>query len=441
MKKALFIVIALICACALLVSCSDDADTTKDKNDDSFSIVDVTAKALQAPEYGDNNQAVKTAARGANDFAFRLSAALAHNAGDDNFVCSPYSVWMPLAALVNATDDQHKAALLSALGAAGVSQDDVNTAASRMLYDLTKLEDKEYREKYYYNPLKIANAIFVGKTVTLRREFAQTFMDFYRGSSINVDFSSRDAVDAVNRWASKNTNGLITDLVQKFNSSTVAAIANAIYFSDRWAWEFDSKETKEGVFHAPTGDTRAWYMLREGSDQSYYEDEQVQAMPLRFKHDGGMYIVLPKDGNAKTLLSSMTNDYFNEIQQNSSLAKGKLLLPRFSIQSDIKGLNEALELLGVPLFDAESAPLTGGLIKEDMRVWVSDAIQKAVIQVDEKGTTAAAVTVIIMDATSTGPQPNIPFEMICDRPFVFILYEYTNDGGRQILFTGMVNQP
>jgi len=436
MKKNKLTAGALVCVCALLMSCPGGAKN----NDDFFSIVNVTAKTLQAPEYGEDDPAIKTAARGANDFAFRLSAALAKNAGDENFVCSPYSVWMPLAALVNAAGAEHKAALLTALGAAGISQNDINTAASRMLYDLTKLREKEYGEKYYYNPLKIANAVFVGNKVTLRREFAQAFMDFYRGSSINVDFSSRDAVDAVNRWAGKNTGGLITDLVQEFDPSTVAAIANAIYFSDRWAWEFDRKETKEGVFHAPAGDTTARYMLREGKDQFYYQDEKVQALPLYFKHGGGLYIVLPQDGSARALLSSMTDEYFNEIQRNSSLAEGKLLLPRFSLQNDINGLKEALQLLGVPLFDAEAAPLTGGLIEEDIPVWLSVAIQKAVIQVDEKGTTAAAVTVMT-GATSAGPQPNVPFEMICDRPFVFILYEYTHDGGSQILFTGMVNQP
>jgi serpin B len=414
------------------------ADSDVSGNDGSFSIVNVTPKALQVPGYGENDQAVRTAANGANDFAFRLSAALADNAEDENFVCSPYSVWMPLAALVNATGDQHKDALLTALGAAGITQNDINKAASRMLYDLTKLEDREYRG--YYNPLKITNAIFVSNKVTFRKDFAQAFMDFYRGSSINVDFSSRSAVDAVNRWASANTGGLITNLVQEFDPLTVAAIANAIYFSDRWAWEFDRTDTKEGVFHAPAGDTRAWYMLREGSDQLYYQDDKVQAIPLRFKHDGGMYIVLPKDGDAKSLLTSvMTNDYFNEIQRDSHLAEGKLLLPRFSIQNDINGLKEALEALGVPLFDAESAPLTG-LIKEDIPIWLSGAIQKAVIHVDEKGTTAAAVT-IMEGVGSAGPQPNIPFEMICDRPFVFILYEYTHDGGNQILFTGMVNRP
>jgi serpin B len=76
---------------------------------------------------------------------------------------------------------------------------------------MTNLESKN--EADYHNPLQITNAIFVGKNVTLRRDFAQTFMDYYRGSSINVDFSSRDAVDAVNRWASQSTNGLIKNVI------------------------------------------------------------------------------------------------------------------------------------------------------------------------------------------------------------------------------------
>jgi serpin B len=383
--------------------------------------------------------AASAVARGANDFALRLSAGLVKNTGGENFVCSPYSVWMPLAALVNATDDQFKPALLTALGASGIDPADVNRASSRMLYDLTKLQNKD--SKGYRNPLKIANAIFVGNDVTLRGDFAQTFMDYYRGSSINVDFSSRNAVDAVNRWASKNTNGLIKNVIQKFDPETVAALVNAIYFSDRWSWEFSKAGTKSDVFHSPAGDSTASFMIREGDRQSYYEDDSVQAVRLGYEEGGGMYIILPKAGGASEFLASMTAEYFNEIRSNYAPATGKLLLPRFSVENDIKGLKEALETLGVPLFDADDAPITG-LIEENIPLYVSNVIQKALIKVDEEGTTAAAVTVIVMGLGSAGPgEPSTPFEMICDRPFVFILSEYTYDGGDQILFTGVVNRP
>ncbi|MCL2004502.1 MAG: hypothetical protein FWG72_10990, partial [Oscillospiraceae bacterium] len=342
-------------------------------------VTQLSARELQAPEYGWQFPAASAAADGANHFAFRLSAMLAESAANDNFVVSPYSVWLPLAALVNATDAQSRPALMEALGAAGIAAEDMNAAASRMLYDLTKLRNKEYAdESAYYNPLRIVNAVFVDNDVTLKREFAQTFADYYRGTSINVDFSSRDAVDAVNRWASESTDGLIEDLIQEFDPLTVAVMANAIYFSDRWGWEFDPALTKEGVFHSPAGDMAAYYMLREGDAQIYYEDDRVQAMPLYFKNGGVLYIILPKAGNALELLSSMTHEYFGEIQAGAIQATGKLLLPRFSVENEIKGLKETLEALGVPLFDRASAPLTGGLIEEAMPVWLSDAIQKAV---------------------------------------------------------------
>jgi serpin B len=353
-------------------------------------------------------------------------------------------VWLPLAALVNATEESKKGALLSTLGAAGMSEGDINTAASRMLYGLTKARETKSAQEYgeqYNNPLKIANAIFVNKDLTLQDSFAQTFMDFYRGASIKVNFASGDAVAAINKWASDNTEGLIDNVVSYFDPETVAAIANAIYFSDRWSREFIPEKTVEDVFHSPAGDTQAFYMLRQGNELLYYEDEQAQAMPLGFTSGGGMYIILPKNGDALGLLSSMTDDYFEQIQREVCPATGKLLLPRFSIEGDTRDLRDTLIALGVPLFDASAGSTLTGLVKENIPLYLSSAVQKALIRVDEKGTTAAAVTVL-MGVTSAGPsEPTKPFEMICNKPFVFVLYDYTQDGGNQVLFTGMVNNP
>ena len=324
---------------------------------------------------------------------------------------------------------------MSALNAAGINETDLNNASSRMMFDLLQ---QQYAGSDRHNPLKIANAVFVQNNLTLNRDFAQVFLDYFRGAAMSVDFSSRQAVDAVNKWASENTEGLINNIVEYFDPETVAAIANAIYYSDRWGWEFDPTSTSEGVFHSPAGNTQAFFMLREGDSQPYFEDDIVQAMPLFFKTGGGLYIILPKDGDATGLLSSMTGGYFDEIR--TAPATGKLLLPRFSIESDVMELKDALTALGIPLFNKSAAPLTCGLVEEDIPVWLSSAVQKAFIEVDEKGTTAAAVTVMTADGEGM-PEPTEPFEMICDKPFVFVLYGDTYDGGNQILFTGIVNRP
>jgi serpin B len=436
----LFLLLSPFFGCTGLNGGDDRAEKTGEYT--AIKIVRVIPKELQRTE--DYNPAARSVAAGANDFAFRLSAALAEkNGATGNMVCSPLSLWIPLTALVNAVDVQYKADLLTALGlgAPGIEDAAISGGVSRILYDLTRQWDKDaYGEGNYQDPLKIVNAIFVDNDITINDDFAQTFMDYYRGSSIQVDFFSPAAAAEVNGWAAKNTNGMIQDVIKGFDPETLAVLANAIYFFDRWRWEFDPDETEKDIFHAPQGETEASYMLREGDNQTYFEDEKLQALPLSFTTGGGLYILLPKDGDAAGLLASLTGDYFLAIQAGSSLAEGKLLLPRFSIEMSVSGLSDILKTMGIPLFNEYSMT---GLIKR-IAVQLSDAIQKAAIKVDEKGTTAAAVTILPM-ATSSGPgevePPKAPFEMNCNKPFVFILYDYTQDGGNQVLFTGMVNQP
>ena len=433
MKKIITILVCALLCLAVLGSCGKNVDMPEE----------ITSAREGASENTQNEktqeatpvQKFNSPAEGANDFAFRLGKALLKDTGKGNFVSSPLSVWLPLAALVNATDAAHKPALLGALGAAGFSPKQLNEAAEQMFYQLTNEQSKEYGQEYYHNPLQIANAVFVGKGMKLRKGFSKPFEDSFQGSAQAVDFLSPDAVKAVNDWADKHTKGLIREIVQEFDPQTVAAIANAIYFSDRWEWEFSPERTVKDTFHGTDGDSEAYFMLREGDEQIYYEDDKLQAMPLSFLTGGELYILLPKDGDAVSLLAGMTPGYFKEIQKDAIRATGKLLLPRFKIDSGVMKLGGVLDALGVPLFDPVAAPLTGGLLEEKIPVWLSEAVQKAVIEVDEKGTTAAAVTVMMM-AGSAMPQPTEPFSMVCDKPFAFVLC----GSGGQILFTGVVNQ-
>jgi len=430
--KLFCMILIFMLFCTSLAACSKKAPAV---SDEPFAEIAAEPAALIKPDYGETDSAAETAAAGANDFAFRLSAKLTEQTGAQNFICSPFSVWMPLAALVNATDEEYKPALLESLGSAGIAEEDLNRAASRMLYSLTRADAQNYE----IDPLKIANALFVDNDERAKMDFAQSFADYYRGSVFQVDFSNQEAVDAINAWASEHTEGLIDNIVNEFSDQTVSAIANAIYFSDRWDSEFDPSETTEDVFHAPTGDTTANYMLREGLDLPYYEDDALQAMPLSFTTGAKLYILLPKDGDAVSLLSSLNADYFRTICDGISSQTGKLLLPRFSIDSGIISLPENLKALGVPLFDPEVAPITDLIDRKD-GLWISDAVQKAFITVDEKGTTAAAVTVMVEEAACELTETE-PFEMKCNQPFVFVLTSRTYDGGDQVLFTGMVNNP
>jgi serpin B len=130
---------------------------------------------------------------------------------------------------------------------------------------------------------------------------------------------------------------------------------------------------------------------------------------------------------------------FEELRSIKS-SEGILQLPKFEIESDLMNLKDALRALGVNLFNESELPLDG--LIEETSLFISAVIQKAFISVDEEGTTAAAVTVETgILAMSIMPAPSVPFEMIVNKPFVFLLCGRTVDGGMQILFTGVVNSP
>jgi len=222
-------------------------------------------------------------AAGANEFAFRLSAALADKAGDENMVCSPFSVWLPLAALINAAGEKERPKLLSALNAVGISEVDINETVKGMLYDLTGQREKEYNEKAglpYHETLRIANIILARNDVTLKTGFGEILSDSFNGHARSIDFSSSEAIDAINNIVSEITEGHISEIVQGFDPTTVAALACAMYFSDRWGWEFEVD--RKNLFFSPDGETEAVFIKRSGDEQTYFEDEKVQAISLDF---------------------------------------------------------------------------------------------------------------------------------------------------------------
>ncbi len=386
------------------------------------------AKPLIVPDF---EKTLPEAGSSANEFAFKLSASLFKKG--ENSVLSPFSVWMTLAALSNATNADVLPELLKAINAEDMSVKDINESVSRMLYMLTGNEGKDENS---HNPLAIANAVFVDKNAALKKDFAQAFLDYYRGTAMNVDFSKPSSIDAINKWASDHTNGLIDDIVKEIPRDTIAALANALYFSDRWAQEFNEADTEEMTFKGTKGDALAKFMKREGDAIPYYEDDTLQAVNLEFVGGGGLLIMLPKNKDADALLSGMNANSFKSILEGIGPNTGKLLLPRFELFSDFE-LTEALKDLGVPLFDSIKLPLDE--LAEDIEAYISASLHQATITVDEKGTTAAAVTVQMISRTSL-PAPTEPFSMVCDRPFAFVLHKWTPEAGAQVLFTGVTNQ-
>lgn len=378
---------------------------------------------------------------GANGFAFRFTEKLlSQKAEGENLIASPYSVWLPLAALANGTDEGAKEELLSVLGSSQADVGALNDAVQNELSALTMEEQvtwmRENGQENYEGPLKIANALFMDQNFQVNQEFEKVFSESYGGKLFTVEFADASAVDTMNDWAKEQTDGKIDQVIESFDPQTVAAIANAIYYSDRWAKEFPKENTQNDVFKGKAGEENVPFLYNEFTEMPYYEDDAMQAASLGTSTGGRLTILLPKEGqDAEELLAGMDAEKFETLMEAGE-ATVQLSLPKFKVESDIFSIKEVLEQMGVPLMDSVDPHLDK--IAEGELLYISQAVQKAIIEVDEEGMTAAAVTVMAMERASL-PVEMEPVEMKCDRPFAFILSAYGSEG-QQVLFTGVVNQ-
>ncbi len=402
---------------------------------------------------------------GVNGFALRFTRQMLEEKGmAENLIVSPFSVWLPLTALANATDEEAMEELLSALGLSDADMAVQNGLTEQMIRSLQQEERREWLRQYgeeMDSPLKIANAVFVGKDMKLQKAFKSVFTDVYQGRIFRVDFADDGAVEQVNAWASEQTDGEIQDLISHFEPETVAALANAVYFSDGWSEEFSEELTKDDLFCGADGEETVPFMNGEFDSIPYYAGDGFEMASLPTQNGGRLMLLLPAeegeaaeslpggeatsgDGtaekpgpgrSAEEVLAGLDPPELNRLLDADRTAV-HLSLPRFRLESDTFSVLETLEAMGVPLSDDRN-PHIDGLANRPL--YLSQAVQKAMLEADEKGLTAAAVTALMM-AEGALMDPPEPVELKFDRPFAFLLTADGGDAGPVVLFSGVVNR-
>jgi serpin B len=157
--------------------------------------------------------------------------------------------------------------------------------------------------------------------------------------------------------------------------------------------------------------------------------------------DLSMMIILPKEKNSGNLTDILSTDKFNQWRANLRVNDVSVHVPKFTLHTSYK-LKENLSEMGMPsAFDCEVADFSGidgyKTLCPYGNLYINEAYHKAFVDVDEKGTEAAASTAIVMAvAVMGGGVP--PLEFNADHQFVFLIYD--NHTGL-ILFAGQMEDP
>lgn len=360
-----------------------------------------------------------------NAFGFDLLRAVAAEDERANVILSPLSASMALGMTLNGAAGATFDAMRKTLGFGHLTQQEINASYAGLIELLTKL-DPAVR-------FDIANSVWANRDVPFHQAFLDAVGEAFAARTESRDFADPATLDQINAWVEESTDGLIDHILEELDPDLAMLLVNAIYFEGTWTTEFDPAHTRPSDFYLDDGGTvRVEMMSLHDVEVSTGSGPGYSALELTYGGEAfSTVLVLPGLGSgARTFLRGLDAAKWNEIL--SSLAPGDLdqvSIPKLTLTFDAF-LNSALRSMGMDVAFRPGADFTRMSPIGD-QLCIDFVRQKTFLEVDERGTRAAAVTAAGVGARSFNG-------FIADRPFILAIRERLSG---TVLFLGLIGDP
>ncbi|XP_028620362.1 serine protease inhibitor A3C-like [Grammomys surdaster] len=383
--------------------------------------------ALRVQENGTQVDSL-TLASSNTDFAFSLYKELALKNPDKNVVFSPLSISAALAIVSLGAKGNTMEEILEGLrfNLTEISEADIHRGFGHLLQRLSQSGDQEQ--------ISTGSAMFIEKCLQILTEFKEKIRALYQAEAFTVDFQQPlEAKNFINSYVSNQTQGKIKELISDLDDRTAMVLVNYIYFNGKWKTPFDPRVTFESEFHLDEQRSVKVPMMKTSAlTTPYFRDEELSCTVVELKYTGNAsaLFILPDQGKMQQVEASLQPETLRKWKNSLRPRKiHELYLPKFSVSTDYS-LEEVLPELGIRELFSSQADLSGITGAKDLRV--SQVVHKAVLDVSEAGTEAAAATGVRF-VFRTG-KTIVRF----NRPFLMVI---TNKDRQSVLFITKVANP
>jgi serpin B len=365
-----------------------------------------------------------------NDFSFDIFARINQQSTDENVFISPLSISTALSMTANGAVGSTKEGIKTALHQGEMSDTEINEAYQSLSEFLTDLDPKV--------TMQLANSNWYKDAYHIEETFKNILLEYYSAEVKPANFTDPATKDLINGWIEDNTNGKIKDMIDAIPPDVVMYLINAIYLNADWKYQFDEGETEGRSFYLANGQTiQTDMMYSKGVKANAYFHQDFQYVELPYGNGQFVFAILMPN-ESLTLNNRIEDLNYDEIQSfvnNSDTGTFEVYLPKFKIEHKLL-LNEVLSAMGMEQSFGGNADFSD-LFVEDLSLFISRVIHQSFIEVDEKGTEAAAATVVEIRETSIGPGSK-PTVLRFDKPFAFFIRERHSNS---ILFAGKLLDP
>lgn len=379
------------------------------------------ATAAKPQRYADSGRTLHS-----TEFAFRLFEKL--NPGERNLAVCPYGARVVLGMLWEGSTGETRKEMAEALLL------NENPNGSGNCYErLGRPLGYQLKTERRGLEMLTANSLWCDDGFTPKEEYAKTLQEHYGAEIQTVSFRAHDAAQRVNGWAQEKTHGKIPAVVRSLYEFSPLLALNAVYFKGSWIKPFEAEQTKEEEFTLQNGKKELVPMMRLSGRFCYEERDGAQIVSLPYIGGISMCVVLPpREASFPKLCGEVSSTIGTSWTAVSEERPGHVRLPRFCIETHAN-LTAPLKALGMlQAFDPARAALEG--ISKCKPLYLAGVLQNDFVEVNEKGTEAAAVTRVHLKLGSPAPR----FEMIVDRPFLFAICD---DYAQTVVFLGAVADP
>ena len=366
-------------------------------------------------------------------FACDLYAQLRNSPG--NLFFSPYSISTALAMTYAGARGNTETQMARVLHF-GKGQPQLHSAFGALQRQLKLYQNQHGIE------LSVANALWAEKSHAFLPAFLNIGQGDYEAGLNLADFKTgaEAARHKINGWVAQQTKDKIRDILppKSLDEYTRLVLADAIYFKGAWAEPFYKAGTSTQPFHFTASRQADVPLMHHFDTVRYMGNDSFQAVELPYiGQELAMVALLPRKMDGCDRLEAQLNPAFlSRCLGEMKSQRVELFLPRFKMESGFK-LKDKLGKMGMPdaftlQADFSGMDGTGGL-------FISEVFHKAWVDVNEKGTEAAAATVGVVAAGAAPMWPPAPPPVFrADHPFIFCIRD-TRSGS--LLFLGRLADP
>ena len=383
---------------------------------------------IAADDSASTPEGIKQVVNANNQFAIDLYQQINKQAkqAENNIFFSPYSLSTAIAMLYAAAEEETKHQIQKTFHYPTPAILNPNSAA---LYNQFNKPNPNY-------DLSTVNDLWMRQGLSPNQTYLDTVKRYYGGQVTNLDFASRPepSRQTINKTIANHTKQMIPELLPEgsIKSSTAAVLTNAVYFKGDWKSAFAGSYKSDFIDY--DGNDSAVKMMTKTANFGYTEDEKVKVLNLPYKGDDlSMIVILPQSKGKlamQALVKNLSADQIGQWTHNMKIKAVDLQLPKFKMEQDYKMDGLLAEMGMLIAFDSRA---DFSLFNDEQSLAVDSIIHKAVVEVDEKGTVAAAATSIVIKPISASYNA----EFTADHPFIFMIKDNKTDA---ILFLGQVNK-